>query len=291
MDVSKSLHPRIYEATDDWEARFYQFGQKSEEFNRTAARHHTIWLKTYGGTFLLRLGVDLGIAIGGPLALDALGAPDPIARVFAIAGLTGMVADMLLFVRRNRRTVSPEELKNLLPTLELSPLERVYCEAVIALAENREVPETGKQEIVAQLNRLLSAHVRLEEQRAGLLDAMGNLQARADLEAERDALRAKMEAATDAVALGVLRQSLELCERRLENRTALEPGLERLDAQAEMIRQTLLSLRESLARLRAAAGPLASPDVEDIKRSVEGITAQTRSVEQAVEEVLQLRGS
>ena len=290
MDVSKSLHPRIYEATDDWEARFYQFGQKSEEFNRTAARHHTIWLKTYGGTFLLRLGVDLGIAIGGPLALDALGAPDPIARVFAIAGLTGMVADMLLFVRRNRRTVSPEELKNLLPTLELSPLERVYCEAVIALAENREVPETGKQEIVAQLNRLLSAHVRLEEQRAGLLGAMGDLQARADLEAERDALRAKRQAATDAVALGALEKSLELCERRLENRTAVEPGLERLDAQAEMIRQTLLSLRESLARLRAA-GPLASPDVEDIKRSVEGITAQTRSVEQAVEEVLQLRGS
>jgi hypothetical protein len=56
-----------------------------------------------------------------------------------------------------------------------------------------------------------------------------------------------------------------------------------------MILQTLSSVQASLARSRAAAVPLAAPDVEEIKQTVTQINAQAQAVEQAVQEVMALR--
>ena len=56
-----------------------------------------------------------------------------------------------------------------------------------------------------------------------------------------------------------------------------------------MIIQTLLSVQSSLARLQVAPKAVSRPELEEVTRTVAGINAQTRAVEQAVEEVLTVR--
>jgi hypothetical protein len=299
MDLSRSLHPRVYAATDAWEQQLYSTGAKSEAMNQAIARHQGIWLKTYGTKMLLR-GLVVGLAssaVFGGIALATL-SPETAQTVLVGAGTFGGLAEILRFMYRNRRSVTPEELRNLLPTLSLSPLEKVYSEAMIGLAENSHISDLNKQEIATHLNGLLDAHIALEEQRITAMQAMGDIEQSAALEAERDRIQARLDAAVDEDTRSVLQKSLELCQERLNNRRAIEPSLARLDAQSELIHQGMHSLRESLARLKVVPTSLASSspatdvaDMDTIKRNIDGITSQTRSVEKAVQEVLQIRSS
>lgn len=64
----------------------------------------------------------------------------------------------------------------------------------------------------------------------------------------------------------------------------------RLDDQCEVIEQTLLSVQASVSRLQVAPTALTAPDVEEVKRVVGEITHQTRAVEDAVQQVMAIRG-
>jgi prefoldin subunit 5 len=62
-------------------------------------------------------------------------------------------------------------------------------------------------------------------------------------------------------------------------------AVERLDAQQEMIRQAILSVRESVGRMRGAAGMTAPLDLDGLRQNVSLVHNQARSVEAAIEEV------
>jgi phosphoribosylformylglycinamidine (FGAM) synthase PurS component len=66
--------------------------------------------------------------------------------------------------------------------------------------------------------------------------------------------------------------------------------LGRLDAQGEVIQQALASVHFAVARLRATAPVPFAASVRDIKETVARINRQTRAVEEAVTEVMTLRG-
>jgi hypothetical protein len=86
-----------------------------------------------------------------------------------------------------------------------------------------------------------------------------------------------------------LTQSLAMCDERLCKARELSPLLERLDAQWEVIEQTLLSVQGSVSRLQVAPTAITAPDVEEVKRVVSQVTTQTQAVEDAVQQVMALR--
>lgn len=65
--------------------------------------------------------------------------------------------------------------------------------------------------------------------------------------------------------------------------------MERLEAQQELILQTLASIQASLARLDQADQALSASDLSGIREESETIQAHAEAVEKAVEEVVSLR--
>jgi hypothetical protein len=304
MNLSKTLHSRIYEALDQLQAKMISGNAAipapediADPLSRAAqkpvmdvvGRHTQIWWRTYGTEFTLK-GLGVMLANIATLGLAAQ-LNHPAALVFPTGMFTISCIAAYRWVKRNERTVAPEELRNLLPALELNVVERAYCDAILEVSEHPALDRQNAQEIADQLNELLTNSVELDGQRALLIRALGNIRATAELERERELLEHKLTGTLDPVAREALQQSLHLCENRLYNRRSLDPLLQRLDAQQEMIRQSLMNVGESLARLRVAPHTVHNPDIDAIKRSVVDINRQANSVEEAVQEVLALRSS
>jgi hypothetical protein len=93
----------------------------------------------------------------------------------------------------------------------------------------------------------------------------------------------------DERARADLSQSLAICEERLRNARELDPLIERLDAQREVVIQTMLSVQSSVSRLQIAPSALTAPDVADVRRVIGEVNVQTKAVEDAVQQVMALR--
>ena len=217
----------------------------------------------------------------------------------AIAGLTfmggylsaiGTGVGSLLIARFGRNTlVSAEELRALSTGLELGRPEMVYLDTVCALLEAGDnISEQTGEDILSTLGTLLEQARYVHDRRERLRKATG-AESAADLMEERERLAGRIAKVEDPQARQDLTQSLGMCDERLRNARELSPLLERLDAQWEVIDQTLLSVQASVSRLQVAPTALSAPDVEEVKRVVDQVTAQTQAVEDAVQQVMSLR--
>lgn len=230
--------------------------------------------------------------LGGTAALSG-------AHGAAIGGLTFMgaylsaigtgVGSVLLAKFERNTSVSAEELRALCTGLELGRSEKIYLETVCALLEagNNISQQTG-QDILSTLATLLEQAHYVQDRRERLRNASG-AESAAQLTEERDRLAGRIAHVEDPQARKDLVQSLALCDERLRHARELSPLLERLDAQCEVIEQTLLSVQASVSRLQVAPTALTAPDVEEVKRVVGEVTAQTQAVEDAVQQVMALR--
>jgi hypothetical protein len=217
----------------------------------------------------------------------------------AIGGLTFMGAylsaigtglgSMLMVKFGRNKPVSAEELRALSTGLELGRPQMVYLETVCALMEagNNISAQTAK-DILSTLNTLLEQALYVNDRRERLRKATG-AESAAELVEERERLAGRIAKAEDPQARQDLTQSLAMSDERLRNARELSPLLERLDAQCEVIEQTLLSVQGSVSRLQIAPTALTAPDVEEVKRVVGEVTAQTQAVEDAVQQVMSLR--
>jgi len=219
-----------------------------------------------------------GAAIGG---LTFLGA-------YLSAIGTGVGSMMMTKFGRNR-LVSSEELRALSTGLELGRSETIYLETVCALMEAGDsISDQTAQDILSTLDTLLEQARYVNDRRERLRKATG-AESAVELAEERERLAARIAKVEDPQARQDLNQSLAMCDERLRNARELSPLLERLDAQWEVIDQTLLSVQASVSRLQVAPTALSAPDVEEVKRVVEQVTAQTQAVEDAVQQVMSLR--
>jgi hypothetical protein len=196
----------------------------------------------------------------------------------------------LLMTKFGRNTsVSAEELRALSTGLELGRPETIYLETVCALLEaGNNISEQTGQDILSTLGTLLEQANYVNDRRERLRKATG-AESAAELVEERERLAGRIAKVEDPQARQDLTQSLAMYDERLRNAWELSPLLERLDAQWEVIEQTLLSVQASVSRLQVAPTALTAPDVEEVKRVVDQITAQTQAVEDAVQQVMSLR--
>jgi hypothetical protein len=182
-----------------------------------------------------------------------------------------------------------EEMRLLLPLLSLSKAEQSYVEILLQMMDERAgLDEIAGREMLAALNRLIEDYRQISAQTEAVLAAMRENPMRT-LEEERARLAARLEQTADPVARQTLQRSLEISESRIENARALATALERLDAQEEMCRQTLASVRSSLSRIKTSRAALTAGDQEEIGRVAENLNARAHAVEQAIQEVMSLR--
>ena len=184
----------------------------------------------------------------------------------------------------------PEVLRNAGDLIALGPAEKLYCEAVAALVDaERALTETACGEILTQLNELLARYRKMDGPVRHSLAARGN-QPLEKLEGELSELIRRRDAASDAGAKATLEQSIALCAQRLTDARAVAPAREQAEAQQELILQAMSAVHASLTRMALADSVTVSADVGELQRTVSQVNLQTRAVEDALNEVLTLRG-
>ena len=289
LDLS-NLHPGVSEVLKArmWNMRFNHHARPED------AELRTVLARRWKGLGWRMLGAaTLGaVVVGGTVALSG-------ANGAAIGGLTFMgaylsaistgVGSMLMTKFGRNVSVSAEELRALSTGLELGKSEMVYLETVCALLEAGDnISDQTGQDILSTLDTLLEQARYVNDRRERLRKATG-AESAADLAEQRERLAVRIARVEDPQARQDLTQSLAVCDERLRNARELSPLLERLDAQCEVIEQTLLSVQASVSRLQVAPTALSAPDVEEVKRVVDQVTAQTQAVEDAVQQVMSLR--
>jgi hypothetical protein len=199
------------------------------------------------------------------------------------------VGSMLLAKFGRGGSVTSEELRALSTGLQLEQPQAVYLDTVCALLEAGEnVSELTGRDILATLGELLE-HAQYVGGRLERLRSASSTESLKDLEAERQRLSERAAVAADEQARDDLTRSLTICDDRLRHARELAPLIERLDAQREVVLQTMLSVQSSVSRLQVAPAPITAPEVEDVRRVVSEVTAQTRAVEDAVQQVMSIQ--
>lgn len=210
--------------------------------------------------------------------------------------LTGFIPSLLWMAhadptRKLHRNITIEELRAVTPLLKLTRAERIYCDLLILLARMDLEPdsEINVRETLRQLNDLMTSSRTLQSRRQSLLSVQGVHQV-SELEIEAERLKQQELECTDALSKISVHQSLEMCLTRLENARYFRSGIDRILAQEEALAQTLSSALSALARMQLTPETQSAEAAEHISETIADMNRQTYSVEQAVEEVIQLRG-
>lgn len=276
------VHPAIFRATDEVIQNLWMTGQfqGSPEQARAFHEHQRVWWKEYGNSILVGsaafilafaasvwLKRNVGAEIGGPAMFMTF---------------IGGVAACIVGYRKNKRSLSVTELRAILPALTLSPIQRIYAESLVNVAELN-LPADQYLEIVGQLNRLLGEEERLTSLKTQNISEPARPD---DILIERDHLAARVASATDPVSKEALARSLEICESRLKASVELSRVGERVDAQLTMIDQAIRGIRDSLRRLRmSSTSQIPSIDMEAVRQSVDMAHQHSAALEQAVQEI------
>jgi hypothetical protein len=286
----KDLHPSVGDVLNArvWSMRMGHQTRIEDVGPRTILAKR--W-KGWGWRILAAL--PAGAALGAAIAAAA-GAPGEgmAGAAFLGAYLSGIgtgVGSLFLSRIGPRTAVNAAELRALSTGLDLGRSETIYLDSVCALLEAGDnVSDQTGRDILGTLNELLE-QARYVEDRLTRLHKAASTESVEGLEKERERLAQRIEEVEDSQARGDLTQSLEICDARLQNAQALAPLIERLDAQREVIQQTLLSVQSSVSRLQVAPSAISAPDVEEVKRVMSQISAQTHAVEDAVQQVMSLQ--
>lgn len=189
-----------------------------------------------------------------------------------------------------QRAILPVEMRVVVPLLSLSRAERTYCDTLLLLSRMDVDAESEKnlRATLEQLNELMASARQLEARRLSLLPVLGT-NSTEELEAELETLRARLAETTDSVARQSLEQSVQMCASRLADARAFQQGLERLKAQEEALVHTLASVQTAVARMQLTPMPQTALAAQEIAETVSYMNQQTYAVEQAVQEVMELK--
>ena len=174
---------------------------------------------------------------------------------------------------------TPEEIAAYLPIMTLSPPERIYAEALVA-AYTEGADPVVQSEILPALRSLCEESARLDAVEAQLADV-------GPVGSELEGLRARLAATEDPIAKDALATSLALAESRAAASLSERGAHERVTAHREMIRQSALTIAETVRRSRAGldATSREAPDLATLRATVARATGDVAALEAAVQEM------
>jgi hypothetical protein len=243
----------------------------------------------------------LGAFAGSALVGGILTSQNPASPLGLLAGIALYLACLFIGIKQTvlrRQGAAGTSLTEPIPVSEveqaaaavaLSRTEEAYFRALIALVSRQSLlGETLSGELLGELNDLLGSHRVLEAQRQRVTAAMGPASLE-QVETEHRALTERLDQAVDPATRQAIEQSLALCEERRSHAQRLAPELGRIEAQQEVIYQTLASTHGALTRMDASPTAVADPQFDRVRQSAVQIRSQTRAIEEAVQEVMALR--
>ena len=297
-DIDPNIARRIREMLDYMRTMEFQDRQHSHSPERDAQlAARTVLQRTDTVPHVVRLASGVGIGLltlfmvaGG---INSGTIPGPM--VMAAPALGGLTYWLSWWVNKQQRvddldgSMTSEEVRAACSVINAMRSETSYFESIALILEigAQLDAQTGK-DILSELNVLIAQARQLQAHRDNLRAAI-NAESADALVAQREDLRTKLSRTTDEAARQAIEQSIELLETRCQVAQTLQPSLERVEAQQEVIRQTLASVQSSLARMKVAPDALTAPDIAVIQSSISEVTGQTRAVEQAVQEVMSIR--
>lgn len=270
---SDDIHPVLWNSVDELTRRIFS-GQAS---SKAVMEHQGVWMKEYGPE-VLRQSIAPVLLLFGSVAMAMMRMPKPFIAGAALLAIFWLVAVLCFKTVRNLREITASELETLLPELKFEGVGRAYAEAVLAVGKAQGLSEEMRSETLQELKRVMNEHERIESARSRLiLTAEG----RASLVEEVERLRGKVEKAQDAEARATYEEGFEIAQARLaatDNQAALG---ERLEAQAELLRQSVLRVRDTLAL------PYVETPSEGgaLREALAGVRSRAEAVERAVKEV------
>lgn len=191
-------------------------------------------------------------------------------------------------VARLAESVTAGTIREAAARMRVGRVEALYLQSVGTLIDMSEtLGPTLLADFLEQLNSLLANGRDLQNLIQRLESARGG--APGALEAELEQLREKAASAPDDASRRALEESAGLCAARLARREALTPDIARIDSQLEVVCQSIATVEATLRGLTASQdGTLPDLEIEEIRRQTASAVQQSRAVEAAVEEVLQL---
>lgn len=271
------LHPRLFAATDRLTSGMFAGHMQDPEFIKAIGSHGGAWWRAYGKAFMALSAVSIaGIAAVGYLGKQIGESWMGFAAFFLVVVLFGIL------YQRNRRQLTSEELEALMPALDLDPVEVAYAEAILALA-NSQLPPEDRSSLMKDLYRLLDEESTLVRQEKALHQVVSKAGFDA-LDAEAKRLEERATSARDEEARKSFERSLEAVRARMDHQERFAPYMERIEAHRELIRQTLLGVKETLGRTKIAPG-ISAPDWQGLREVLAQVEQQAESVDRAVAEL------
>ncbi|MGV3615998.1 MAG: hypothetical protein ACO1SV_11745 [Fimbriimonas sp.] len=275
------VHPSIFAASDRITERMWMTGGFSgtPEEMKAYAEHSALWWKEYGRSLILGFIACVASFAGVAVVEDFL--PKAATVVLAVSLIAFWIGVSVVGYKRNKRSLTPQELRALAPAMDLTAIQRVYADALVAVAELG-LPDPQYREVVGELNRLLDEEARL----LALRERGGSPASHEEIQKERTRLAERLATMQDPIAAEAIRRSLEICEARLHAATELSLVEQRVEAQIEMIDQAIRGIRDSLLRLRTAPTSMAAGlDIDAVRHTVDAAHHHTVALEKAVDEV------
>jgi len=282
MRLDGRIHPEIIRLADQFTQQYAWSGTPSPvpEHAKAVREHQSLWMKQYGkGCFAWC--VFYGIAFMGAIAAKQIVGKPFVGFTILSVVILGLVHGYLGY-QKSRKRLSTDDLAALLPALDLSPVLRAYSEAALVLC-SLNLPEDTADDVWKQLNRLVDEETRLRSLRER--GAVG-LSTPAQVSSEMEEIRKRLEQTNDPMTREALERSLEICQGRLQSVRDLSLVVERVDAQLEMLAQSMRGMRDTLQRLSTAPTDAGlGLDLQPLRDTLEHASRHTQALEAAVNEV------
>jgi len=212
-------------------------------------------------------------------------------RLFLPVAITYMGMGGYFFYRwylNQSQSMELEALEAIAPRLDLTPDARNYLQAVFSLFRTPAIDQETRSELLGQLLRLM-------DERTKLADAIDPLRKAASTSARNEAIHAdvaRLELAvsttSDTIARETYETSLELARARLAKLNSATPVKERIEAQIELIDQTLAGFSDTLARINDPGDASTTGDLGALRARVAQIQSQSQNLESATNEIREL---
>jgi hypothetical protein len=161
--------------------------------------------------------------------------------------------------------------------------EKAYVEILIDV---NKLPKDVQKTLLAPLNTLLDTHIMLSLWEKDLLAINTNPES---LKQEGISLLQKAKNATDPTTRDAFLQSAKLIDERLDILPQMEAISLRLQAQQELIYQTLLSQQMALRRGKVTTQSVQMPDTTRLNETATSLHRQSQAIEDAMQELITLQ--
>lgn len=212
-------------------------------------------------------------------------------RLFLPAAMAYMGIGAYFFYRwylNQKQSIGLEALEALAPRLDLTPDARNYLQAVFSLVRTPAIDSETRSELLSQLLRLMDERTKLAVAIDPLRKAATTSVRNEAIHADVARLELAVSTTSDHIARETYETSLELARARLAKLNSATPVKERIEAQIELIDQTLAGFSDTLARINDPGDASTTGDLGALRARVAQIQSQSQNLESATNEIREL---